>query len=616
MKTIETKYRLFSPAELKPSGWLRKQLQIQANGLSGNLDKFWPSIKDSAWIGGPDDGWERVPYWLDGFIPLAYLLDDADMIGRARTYIDGILARQCEDGWICPCKPEERGGYDLWAALLITKVLAVYAECSGEKERMETAIYRVLSHLNRFLDSNTLKQWGQTRWFEGLIAAYWLYERRPEQWILDFCHKLSIHGTDWEKVLDSGLLDPVDGNWDWLSHVVNIAMALKSGALLSRLNGGNPETFAERFRKYLLERHGMACHHFSGDECLHGTSPISGTELCGVVEAMYSYQVLFRISGNPVWMDRLEELAFNALPATVSPDMWSHQYDQMSNQVVCREMTKSIFRTNGPVSNMFGLEPNYGCCTANFNQGFPKFAWASFMRGDGEIASCTLAPAVLSTTVNGVGVRCELSTDYPFNNILDYEIATDAPVTFTFSIRIPQCAASATVNGEPAIPGRMFLIRRTWSGSSRVRVELEFRPRFESRPGGLFTVWNGPLLFSLPIKEKWERVEHGPTAVFPHCDYRVLPQSDWSFGFACDAGDMKAGHVTPNGEFVFNPENPPAWLEARMAPLSWQSTTDACAEKPDSAAPTGHAVVKRLVPYGCTNLRITETFRTNDVSAR
>ena len=207
-------------------------------------------------------------------------------------------------------------------------------------------------------------------------------------------------------------------------------------------------------------------------------------------------------------------------------------------------------------------------------------------------------------------MRCELSTDYPFNNILDYEIAADAPVTFTFSIRIPQCAASATVNGEPAIPGRMFHIRRTWSGSSRVRVELEFRPRFESRPGGLFTVWNGPLLFSLPIKEKWERVEHGPTVVFPHCDYRVLPQSDWRFGFACDAGDMKVGHAVPNGEFIFDPENPPVWLEARMAPISWQSTPDACAEKPDSAVPTGPAVVKRLVPYGCTNLRITETFRT------
>ena len=56
-------------------GWLRRQLEIQANSLSGNLDKMWPDIQDSAWIGGDREGWERVPYWLDGFIPLAYLLE-------------------------------------------------------------------------------------------------------------------------------------------------------------------------------------------------------------------------------------------------------------------------------------------------------------------------------------------------------------------------------------------------------------------------------------------------------------------------------------------------------------------------------------------------------------
>ncbi|HHY24741.1 MAG TPA: hypothetical protein GX527_11050, partial [Clostridiaceae bacterium] len=51
--------------EMRPEGWLLNQLKIQANGLSGNLDKFWPDIKDSKWIGGTAEGWERMPYWLD-----------------------------------------------------------------------------------------------------------------------------------------------------------------------------------------------------------------------------------------------------------------------------------------------------------------------------------------------------------------------------------------------------------------------------------------------------------------------------------------------------------------------------------------------------------------------
>ena len=90
--------RFFKPSELKPEGWLRRELEIQAEGLSGNLDKIWPDVRDSRWIGGDREGWERVPYWLDGFIPLAYILDDEDKIARAKRYIDAIVAGQRGDG--------------------------------------------------------------------------------------------------------------------------------------------------------------------------------------------------------------------------------------------------------------------------------------------------------------------------------------------------------------------------------------------------------------------------------------------------------------------------------------------------------------------------------------
>ena len=72
-------YSYCDPKKIRPTGWLLKQLQIQAQGLAGNLDKVWPDVRESAWIGGSKEGWERVPYWLDGFIPLAYLLGDEDM---------------------------------------------------------------------------------------------------------------------------------------------------------------------------------------------------------------------------------------------------------------------------------------------------------------------------------------------------------------------------------------------------------------------------------------------------------------------------------------------------------------------------------------------------------
>ena len=95
-----SKWPFFAPGEIEPAGWLKRQLQVQAEGLSGHLDKVWPDVRDSAWIGGDREGWERVPYWLDGFIPLAYLLRDEELIGSARRYVEAIMASQQPDGWI------------------------------------------------------------------------------------------------------------------------------------------------------------------------------------------------------------------------------------------------------------------------------------------------------------------------------------------------------------------------------------------------------------------------------------------------------------------------------------------------------------------------------------
>jgi hypothetical protein len=52
---------------IKPKGWLLRQLRIQADGMSGHLDEFWPSVAaDSGWLGGTGESWERGPYFMDG----------------------------------------------------------------------------------------------------------------------------------------------------------------------------------------------------------------------------------------------------------------------------------------------------------------------------------------------------------------------------------------------------------------------------------------------------------------------------------------------------------------------------------------------------------------------
>jgi hypothetical protein len=604
----------FSAREIKPRGWLKRQLRIQADGLCGNLDKIWPDVRDSKWLGGGRDGWERAPYWLDGFIPLAYLLDDGDLKTRAEKYISIILSGQREDGWLCPCKDEERAGYDLWPFFLICKVLALYGDCTGDR-RIEGAVESALRCLERHIRGNTLFNWGSARWFECLIPIFWLYERRGGGWLLDLAFRLEVQGIDYEKLFAFYRDQQARRSWTYLTHVVNIGMCLKAGALISRLRGGDPDAFALDAQKKLFEYHGAAAGHFTGDECLAGPSPIQGTELCGVVETMYSYEVLLSVSGNPDWADCLERLAFNALPAALSPDMWTHQYDQMTNQVQCAYLPedKVVFMTNSGESHLFGLEPNFGCCTANFNQGWPKLALSAFMRRPPEgdrpagIVSSVLVPSELSFDLGGGQVKCALETDYPFRGILCYTVETEKPVRFTLSVRIPSWAVSATVDGSPARPGAFFTLDREWQGRTRIDVSLEFKTSLERRPGNMYCLWRGPLLYSLAPKERWERREftrNGVERKFPYCDYEIFPESPWNYGFY---GDPALAEIieSPMPKFPFSPENPASRVRTTLIPIGWDLVNGVCGENPGGKI-AGEPLMADLIPYGCTNLRITE----------
>jgi hypothetical protein len=114
---------------ITPLGWLRRQLRLQADGLSGHLDAFWPDVAQSGWIGGAAEGWERGPYWLDGVVPLAFLLDDARLLAKVRYWLDTILTHQQPDGWLGPIQ-SPGGRYqarDPWPTFVALKALTQYA---------------------------------------------------------------------------------------------------------------------------------------------------------------------------------------------------------------------------------------------------------------------------------------------------------------------------------------------------------------------------------------------------------------------------------------------------------------------------------------------------------
>jgi uncharacterized protein len=426
--------RLFEPAfrplplgAIRPEGWLLRQLRVQRDGLTGHLDEFWPDVAESQWFGGAAEGWERAPYWLDGALPLAVLLDDSELKRRLARRVDHVVAHQRPDGWYAPY-PKDAGAkpYDLWAILLVNKALVQHHEATGDARVLE-AVRASLRALHEGVARTPLFDWGRFRWCEGLVPAFYVHERTGEPWLVELARTLRVQGVDYEALYrteDVTLPTPRRGLWKWTKHVVNTAMATKAAALSWRLDGkASDRDFATRMLEILDRHHGQVTGMFSGDECLAGRSPLQGTELCAVVEFLYSLETLFSVFGDPAFAERLERVAWNALPATIAPDMWSHQYDQQVNQAQCTVNPDHLWTTNGPESNVFGLEPNYGCCTSNLHQGWPKLAAHLWMRTKDEgLVAVVYAPCRVSFAARGVPVTVTVATDYPFRETVDVTV--------------------------------------------------------------------------------------------------------------------------------------------------------------------------------------------------
>ena len=595
------KWNFYTSKEIKPDGWLRRQLEIQAEGLSGNLHKIWPDIRDSAWIGGKCEGWERVPYWLDGFIPLAYLLENEDMIATVKKYIDAIVSVQEKDGWICPCKTEDRKKYDTWAIQLICKTLKVYYDCSGD-ERIPDVIYKVLRNYYELLKSGeiALFGWGKFRWFESFISINFIYEKYGEDWIADLAKIIKKQGFDYNSVTEKW--KKPSHKWQMITHIVNMTMMLKSEAVSHGILGEKYTDNAEKLRTILDKYNGTCFESFTGDEVLSGLDPTKGTELCAVVEQMYSYEEIFAHTGDNKWAERLEVLAFNALPATISEDMWTHQYVQQVNQIACEKtMIMAPWSTNGPYAHTFGLEPNYGCCTANFNQGWPKFALSPFMHNGNTIINSVMLPSVLKTD----GITISLETSYPFNNKMHYCI--DAEKDFTFIIRIPSFAKVLKINSKlTAVKDLEFEIKE---GRTEIDIEFSATPFFKKRPNDLYALQMGSLLFSVPVKYEKKMKEYtrkGVERKFPYCDYQFIPKSDWNYAF-CDMNFEVC--LKEVGDVPFSESAPAVTIRANMKKINWGLKfpyRSICARTPKSRKPISDTKRIELYPYGCSRLRMTE----------
>ncbi len=599
---------------IHPTGWLLNQLRIQANGLSGHLDEIWPDIADSAWIGGSGEGWERAPYWLDGLVPLAFLLDDEHLKGKVQHWMNYILDHQQDDGWLGPIHDEKYGyRYDPWPVYVLLKALTQYHEATSDP-RVIPAMERFLHRLQEQLEQTPLTSWAQLRGADLVLSIYWLYRRTHAEWLLALAHTVQQQTFDWQAQFVDFPYKEKQTEWKFQSHVVNNAMALKQPALWYQLTHNEVDRQAvEHMIETLDTYHGQVTGVFSGDEVLAGKNPSQGTELCAVVEYMFSLETLLAISGTPGFADRLERIAFNALPATFKPDMWAHQYDQQVNQVICAIAEDRLYTTNGPDANIFGLAPNFGCCTANMHQGWPKLATHLWMQGtDDSLVALVYAPCNVSTIVAGVPVHIEVQTLYPFEEDVYIRVSSERPVHFPLQLRIPSWAHEATIEldeqaSEHVQAGTFYVIEREWNTPTSIHLRLSMPIRTQTRNANSMAIERGPLVYSLQFNAQWRQIG----GELPHADWEVHPLAPWNYALEIDRIHPERSCTLvshPVGTVPFSPEGAPIQFHmyGRRVP-AWTIEHNAAGPLPQSpVSSTEPREELTLIPYGCTDLRVTE----------
>jgi hypothetical protein len=365
--------------------------------------------------------------------------------------------------------------------------------------------------------------------------------------------------------------------------------------------------------------HGLPNGMFSCDEHLAGRNPVQGSELCTVVETMFSLEQALAISGDSALGDRLEQLAFNALPGAISDDMWSHQYNQEPNQVECSLHSKP-WTTDGPESNIFGLQPNFGCCAANFHQGWPKFATSLVMQThDDGLAVTAYGPCEVHTLIRDTAVHLSEQTDYPFHGMIRITVNPASPIAFPLLLRIPAWAQGAQmrVNGKRletriSTPeaGTFARIERTWNRGDVVELRLPMEPRVVAGYNDSVSVERGALVFSLGIGEDWLKLrDYGKTA-----DWQIYPTTPWNYALALP--DPSATPTPVNqiavtelevGSTPFTSKFAPVKMQVKARKVSQWQAVDGVAD-PMPQAPVASSEpdeVITLIPYAAAKLRIT-----------
>ena len=623
---------------IKPEGWILKYLQLQRDGLTGHLGEIsgWLDKNNNAWFSGNgkgDHGWEEVPYWLKGYGDLGYILKDEKIIAETKLWLGKVFQSQQPNGYFGPSviddkhKDNVNAIPDLWPNMIMLWCMQSYYEYSNDA--------RVIPFMTKYFkwqvtvpDSLMLKlYWENSRGGDNLYSIYWLYDHTGEKWLLDLANKIHRNTANWSQKNNLP-------NW----HNVNIAQCFREPATYF-MQAKDTSYLNATYNDFYLIRNiygqvpgGM----FGADEDARKgfTDPRQAVETCGMVEQMSSDEILTGITGDPLWADNCENVAFNTYPAAVMPDFKGLRYLTAPNMVVSDSKNHSPGIENaGPFLMMNPFSSR--CCQHNHSQGWPYYEEHLWMATpDNGLAAILYNSSEVTAKVgdrSGHTVRLRQITNYPFDEHIKIEVNAASPVKFPLYLRIPGWCDNATVsiNGKEvnihATADSYMRLENIWKQGDVIELMLPMGVSIKqwAQNKNSVSVNYGPLTFSLKIDESYKLMDSKQSAIGDskwqaNADqtkwpaYEIYPASMWNYGLALN-GKPAADQFTiikkqwPQNNFPFTETDVPILIKAKGKLISsW--TLDKyglCETLPQSPVPvdTKEETID-LIPMGAARLRI------------
>ncbi|HKI32527.1 MAG TPA: beta-L-arabinofuranosidase domain-containing protein [Gemmataceae bacterium] len=604
------------PGSIQPKGWLRHQLDAMRDGLTGRLTEIspWCQFGGNAWTdpkGQGHSGWEEMPYWLKGFGDLGRVTGDERLLKETKKWIDAVLATQEKDGWFGPValKTSLNGKPDLWPHMLVLDCLQSWYEATSDE--------RVLPFLTKYFRWQLAQPekdflagyWPKMRGGDNLASVYWLYNRSGDRWLLDLATKVHRATAAWE----SGVID-------W--HGVNVTQGFREPTLYwQQSQQKKHRDGAARNYDTVMGTYGQfPGGGFAADENARPgyADPRQGFETCAIVEYMHSFEMLTRITGDPLWADRCEEVALNSLPGARTPDSKALHYLTGANMVQLDRQNKAPGIQNGGTMLSFSPFAVYRCCQHNVAHGWPYYAeelWLATSDG-GLCASLYAASEVRAQVADGSRVTITEATDYPFSDTVTLKVGTMSAVKFPLYLRVPRWS------GKPVLrindrevkaegkSGEYLVLKREWRDGDSVTLRLPMSVAVKTWPKNkdAVSVHYGPLAFALKIGEKW--VRYGGKDGWP--EQEVYPTTPFNYGLVLKADKPAESFLLKRSDKrlpdnPFTPGTAPITLTAKARRIpQWTQDANGLLNplQPSPAKSQEPEETVTLIPMGAARLRI------------